>query len=386
MCKWASHYAGCLIVLAIGLSMSHPASARAYDLYRADYFKGAFCSVIGGACAADNDFDSSFFQNPASLTAKGGNWDYDYDFIKDNNTEPGTDTANVNSQVTFMLAAAYSTEKYGLGISLTRVNHRVDAHAAFYDDAAGAPIVFDTATRASNYQINAPFSYHFSRRLNLGATLNLNFFQQKTEITNSSTASYRSSSAFPVGLGFTLGAIYSLNERLNLGTWIRSPITYYYDQSIQASSSFTRFSYQEDMALNEPLVWAIGAAWTPWGNGTVFYYDLNVVGTTADGNELGYDSFATAAGSDRLVSKGRKIVIDPRIGARIVLPRYPTATLSLGAYYENSRWAGSDGFTHATGGFAYKFPNFKFLMFDGVEIMAGLDVAKNYKTFFFTYR
>ena len=87
-------------------------SARYYDLYRADYTKGSYCSAIGGACASDIDFDNSFFQNSASLTAGGADFDYDYDYIEGNNLEPGMKGANSVSETSFMFAIAYSKRNW----------------------------------------------------------------------------------------------------------------------------------------------------------------------------------------------------------------------------------------------------------------------------------
>ena len=375
-----------LTKVLLGLFVSQNASARYYDLYRADYVKGPFCSVIAGACATDLDFDSSFFQNPASLTASGSNWDYDYDLIKGNNLEPGTKPGNDVSASTFMGAVAFSGEKYGVGISLLKQTTKVSAIGILSDDAAGGTAQFKTNTTADIYQINVPFSYRVNSDLNIGISLNAIFLSADTNVSGSQGSATYTAGQFGPSLGFALGAIYRLSPEFVIGGWFKNPMTFYTRQDITANSSFTKFSYSEDLALHYPWLSAVGIGWTPWQDKNGVFFDLNYVGRTFDGYLLSYDNFAAAEANNRLTRKGRFGVIDPRLGARLPWYKGSTGTVSLGTYYEHSRWDSVDGLMHYTGGLAYLFPNFKFLMFDGVEIMLGADIAKNYQTIFFTYR
>ena len=323
--------------------------------------KGAFCSVIAGACAADLDFDSAFFQNPASLTAAGGNWDYDYDYIKDRNVEPGVNSNN-SRQTTSMLAVAYSTDQWGLGFSLTRVSRRIVASANF-TDASGNVSNFDSITHASDYQFNLPFSYRINSRLNIGVTLLATTYSAETDVSGVTSSSFTNHSGLPFGFGLALGAIYSLNKDAHVGSWFRTRLTDTYDASISVVNGGSTYSYNESADLNQPFLWAVGGSWAPWSTKATFLFDLNLIGTTPGGYEITYQSFSSDNGDadPTLTAKGRRLVVDPRFGMRLPVPHLEDATLSLGTYYESSRWQGTKGFLHATGGFAYKFPKFKFL-------------------------
>gem|GEM_PF-1711357 len=365
-----------------------PCWARYYDLYRADYIKGAFCSVIGGACASDIDFDNSFFQNPASLTAGGGDWDYDYDSIAGTNLEPGMKAGNDVSDSTFMAGVAYATKKIGIGFSFLRRRTHVSAIGTFSDDVAGGQVQFQTSTNSTLYQLNMPVSAKFNKSLDVGVTLSALFSSIQTEVSGASSSAANSPQQPGATFGLTAGAIYRLDQQHIIGAWLRSPLTYYLNQNLVTQSAFTRFNYSESMALHQPLLVALGGGWTPWKNKKMgAFMDLNIVGTTQDGYLLTYDNFASAEESSRLVHKGRWVVVDPRLGLR--LPLFggdSNQTLSLGSYYESSRWQGIPGLFHATAGFAWKFPRFQFLIFDGVELMVGGDYAQGYSSFFFTYR
>ncbi len=375
-----------LIQVLLGILISQNALARYYDLYRADYVKGPFCSVIGGACAADIDFDNSFFQNPASLTAGGSNWDYDYDLIQNNNLEPGSKPGNDVNASTFMGALAFSGQKYGLGLAFLKQSTKVSALGTFSDDAAGGIALFQTTTTASIYQFNIPFSYRVSSDFNIGISLNAIFLTDDTSVTGGGGSASNSADQIGPSLGLSIGGIYRLSPKFITGGWLRNPMTFYSKQTIATNSPFTKFSYSEDVALHYPWLWAIGIGWTPWQDKNGIYFDLNYVGTTTDGYLLTYDNFAAAEATSRLTRKGKYAVFDPRLGIRLPWYKGSNATISLGSYYEHSRWEGIDGFMHYTAGFAYRFPNFKFLMFDGAEIMLGGDFAKDYTTVFLTYR
>lgn len=363
-----------------------PASARFYDMYRADYIKGTFCAVIGGACAADIDFDNSFFQNPASLTAGGSDWDYDYDAIKGDNLEPGMKGQNDVQDSTFMGAIAYSGTNWGVGFSFLKRTTTVSALGTFSDDAAGASAEFRTNTTATLFQFNLPISYKVTNNYHLGMTFTAIY--QSIGLYISGQGATDSNTPLQPGpaLGISLGGIFRISPDFITGGWLRTPMTYYTQQAISTQSTFTRFDYAEDIALHYPTLLSIGVGWTPWQNKNGLYFDLNFVGATNDGFLLTYDNFAAAGASNRLLRKGSNTVIDPRLGARFPWWAQSNGTISLGTYYENSRWENQPDIWHATGGISYRFPDFKFLVFDGVELMIGADIAKNYGLFFFTYR
>ena len=223
---------------------------RYYDLYRADYVKGAFCSVIGGACAADTDFDNSFFQNPASLTAGGSNWDYDYDMLQGSNLEPGMKAGNDVSDSTFMFGAAYSGKKLGVGLSFLKHNTSVGALGTFSDDAAGGSAQFRTNTEADLYQFNVPISIKLSPKYDFGVTLTAIY--QKIDIKVSGQNGTAANTAQQPGptLGIATGGIYRINSSFITGGWLRLPMTYYTKQNITTQSTFTKFNYTEDLALH----------------------------------------------------------------------------------------------------------------------------------------
>lgn len=362
-------------------------SARYYDLYRADYTKGSYCSAIGGACASDIDFDNSFFQNPASLTAGGADFDYDYDYIEGNNLEPGMKGANSVSETSFMFAIAYSKRNWGIGLSVSEQRDEVDATTSLIDDQ-GATQLLRTISTANTWVINIPLSYRITRQFHFGAALVTMFQHQEVKPEGTDTFSSTAAAQSGPSFGASLGSIYEFSPFSRFGIWARTPITYYLTQDISTAAFGSKIDYHEDIGLNLPLLCAAGYSFNPWEDKAVFMFDLNYVGVTRDGNLLSFDTFSSEtsqAGNRKVIAKGRKPVVEPRMGLRTPWWHGSNGTLMLGSYYENSRWENYRGRPHLTGGLAYKLP-FHVPLLDEVELMAGFDVAKDYQQIFLTYR
>ncbi len=371
-----------LLIFILLIVVGSIARARVYDIYRADYTKGPFCSTIAGACASDIDFDSSFFQNPASLEAGRENWDYDYDFNKKNSLEPGMQRDNTVSESTFMAGFIWAGEKWGAGLAFSIQNDYVRSKASLMDDQ-GRSQAIDISDHASTYILTVPVAYRYSNKLSLGGSASFLFQDHRMDVVGIN-ASSKPFSDLPIP-SFSLGAIYKYSENLRLGSWFRSTSSYGYSMNMDFESFGNQLSYKEDVELVFPWMWALGASYMPFQDERTLFMDVDIIGATSDSYLMGYDTFTNLVNDKNLVKKGRNVVAEPRVGWRSAFGRDSKATYSLGLYYENSRWEGEEGRLHYTGGVSYKWPT-QFFIFDGVELMVGIDTARDFYQFFLTYR
>lgn len=371
-----------LLIFIFIAASSSLAQARVYDIYRADYTKGPFCSTIAGACASDVDFDSSFFQNPASLEAGRENWDYDYDFNKKNSLEPGAQKDNEAEESTFMAGFIWAGEKWGAGLSFTIQNDNVQSKASLTDDQ-GRSQAINVSAQASTYIFTAPLAYKYSNKLSFGTAVSFLYQNHNIDVAGVNSSS-KPFSNLPTP-SFTMGTIYKYSENLRLGSWFRTTSSYGYSMNLDFQSFGNQLTYKEDINLVFPWMLAIGASYMPFEDERTLFMDVDVVGATTNSYLMSYDTFTNLVNDKNLVKKGRNIVAEPRLGWRSAFGRESKATYSLGLYYENSRWEGEDGRMHCTGGVSYKWP-LQFLIFDGVELMVGIDAARDFYQFFLTYR
>jgi hypothetical protein len=363
----------CLALLVSALLLPSLAQARDYDTYRADYFKGAFCSAIGGACAADNDMISGLFQNPAALATGEATWDFDGDYASRGIVEPGTVSGNngaVDSSAVGGLA--YSTGKWGMGLSFIWRHSNVDSATTIYEDSGkklGTRLYGDVYTT----QFRLPIAYHFNGGGSVGVTFVVN--HQFEELNISNPVNVLQTQPSTTQLRILVGGLLPLSPDLRLGTWFRLPSNI--ADYIAFSSPTTGFvSYKEDFSQHSPWIWALGGAYqaSPTWN---LYAENDLIGPTRQGYLFSYSVFTVDSTNTALTEKGHSIVFEPHLGARHKFNE--KLRMHMGAYFENSRWEKVAGRVHGTGGISYQVGNL-------VEVIAGADIARRFKQIFFTFR
>jgi hypothetical protein len=362
-----------LPLLALLALLSAPAQARDYDTYRADYFKGAFCSAIGGACVADNDIISGLFQNPAALATGEPTWDFDGDYSSRGLAEPGTVNGNYGAVDSSAVGgAAYSTGKFGGGFSIVWRRANVDSPTMITEDSGKR---ISTRLYGNTYltQFRIPLAYHFESGASVGITLVFN--HQHEELNLADSAQVLQTQPSTNKLRIALGGLYPASPDLRLGSWFRIPVSL--ANYVAFASPATGFiSYKEDFTQHAPWIWGVGGAYQASRSWTL-YAENDLIGPTPEGYLFSYAIFTADSSSKALIEKGRSIAFEPHIGARHQINQ--KLHLHMGGYYENARWENISGRVHATGGVSYQIGNF-------VEVIAGADVARRFTQLFFTFR
>ena len=370
---WIAYKIGVGVYLGL---LPYDAQARVYDLYRADYPKGAFCSAIAGACASDLDLENSFFQNPAALTAGPPNWNFDGDYTNNSNLEPGMKGTNDVTEAQFMGGFGWAGEKFGAGFSFSGRREQVGAQVSLIDDQ-GFSRNLPLQTSATILELHLPLAYRVDPSLSVGISLNGSFYSQSLAVNGA--PAFAGSGDGELRLGFSVGAIKTINEKVRLGSWWKSPTTSYDSVQFVTQAFSNQLTYNEDLALHFPWIWATGISFAPWEDARTFFLDLDLIGNTFAGTQLTYDTFVSAVGDKGTRFKGRSVVIEPRLGYRMPWHEQSQGTLLLGTYYETSRWEDLSGRLHLTGGVSYK-------VLSWLELMGGLDVAKDFFQLFVTFR
>ncbi len=365
------------IGLFFSLLSPREGSARVYDLYRADYTKGAFCSAIAGACAADEDVENAYFQNPAALSASQKGLSFDGDYNGSSNLEPGMKGTNEVSESQFMGGLGWSFPRWGFAISVAGRKDRVLSNVSLIDDQ-GLTKKFPLTTDSTNIQIHLPVSYQIYPDTSLGVAVSLESVSESIQGSSGTRASI-SQVGLPIRIGLRFGAILHPSKKLRLGSWLKTPISNYAVIDFAAQAFSNQLNYHEDVAYHQPWIWAWGAQWNPWSDRRAFLMDIDIVGPTSDGFLLTYDSFSTALGDSRIRAKGRSVIFEPRLGFRTPWYSGSKGTLLLGSYFEASRHEGLAGRAHVTGGISYPIGNW-------FELMAGGDIAQDFAQIFFTFR
>ncbi len=361
-------------MLFLLLFISEPAMARVYDLYRSDRrFKGAFCTAIGGACAADADIITGVFENPAALATGESNWDFDGDYSNKSHLEPGMKLSNDVSETSGVVGASFSTGKFGIGMAFARQVIDVQTDLKIYSHL-GLPKTTRVTNKATLTQFRLPLGLQVNSRLSFGIGFSVSSHHQELSLSTAPQDINEASS--PLSMSATIGALYQLLPSLRLGSWIRFPSTIYESIAFTSQSPGTSITYREDLALHYPWIWAMGTQLNLNSRNTLFF-EADTIGTTENGYLLSYDTISAALSDSSLRAKGRWIVLEPHIGYRYGLSE--KTKLHLGTYYETSRWVGLPGRLHGTGGVSY-------LAFELVDLIAGIDIANGYGQFIFTFR
>lgn len=363
-----------MILLIFLIFANSLAEARIYDLYRSDRrFKGAFCTAIGGACAADDDLVTGIFENPASLATGRADWDIDGDYATKSNLEPGMKDSVDRDERSAVLGASYSTGKFGLGGAFALQSDSVDSDLTVYDDS-GLPKRARVHTNATLLQFRVPMAFQVSDALSLGFSVSASRHAQELLLTNSGANSDNGHSAFTVGVA--LGALYSYSPRLRFGSWFRLPTTLFETLTFSATSLATTINYREELALHYPWVWAFGTQWR-LGDSTFLFGELDVIGPTRHAYLFSFDTLSSFVNDAALTPKGRDVALEPHVGLRT--PISGDTRLHVGSYYEAPRTAGVSARVHGTAGISFS-------AFHLCDVIGGIDIASRYKQFIFTFR
>ncbi|MGZ3649993.1 MAG: hypothetical protein ACXVB9_18030 [Bdellovibrionota bacterium] len=359
-------------VFLLSVLQAAPAWARDYDIYRSDYFKGAFCSAIGGACAADNDLISGLFQNPAAMATGEPVWDFDGDYVSRDIVEQGVNGNSGAVDSSAVGGIGFSNGRWGTGLAFVWRRSAVSSPTTLVEDS-GKTINTVLYGNAYSTQLRIPFGYHFESGESLGITISLNRQFQKLDLIDPTVAAQTQPSSTEVR--FMLGGLMPLSEKIRLGTWFRTGVTL--ADYIAFTSNYTGFvSYKEVFSQHAPWIWAMGAAYEASHDWTL-YAENDLIGTTPDGFLFTYTNFSASPPAGSLVAKGRSVVFEPHAGARHSFNE--KLRVHFGSYYENSRWEKITGRLHGTGGVSYQFGKL-------LEVIAGADVARRYAQLFFTFR
>ncbi len=352
--------------------------ARNYDLYRADYPKGAFCEAIGGACSADPDLENALFQNPSALTAREQEWVFDLDYNASSNLEPGMKGLNDVSDSRFMLGAGWGGGRWGLGFGISGRQSRVRSTATVVDSQSLTHTV-DFFSQSTLIEVHVPLSLRLSEDLSVGFAFWGKSFAHSNSINGGGADPGAADTLSSIGI--MLGCNQKLSSRLRIGSWLRSGLTQSQTIRLSGRALGSLQDYVEDLELHSPWILGNGVAINPWEDDRTFFFDLDLIGPTRDGYQLTYDTFVNEAlgSAGRLRGKGRSLSFEPRMGYRTPAPSLPGVSLHVGAFYEDPRWEGLSGRFHGTGGVSYK-------VLKWLEIMGGFDVSSNYSNFFLTFR
>jgi hypothetical protein len=351
--------------------------ARTYDIYRSDYPKGAFCAVIAGACASDNDQESAYFQNPASLTAGPPDFSFDGDFDQSSNIEPGMKGTNEVTESSYMGGLAVVGKKWGMGLAFDGRKDTVKSNTTISDQNDVARNVLLTSS-ASTWFFHVPFAWRVSQSTSLGITLTGMYFTENFAASTGETSHTQRLNSLP-HISLTVGGIFSSSKFFRVGTWLRTPLLDYNKLDIQFRSFGYTLDYSENLALYYPWIWATGLSVMPWQDEKTLLVDVDVVGSTDRGYLLSYDSFSAAVNDTRLKAKGNTIAFEPRLGYRSPWRRRSKGSYLFGTFLEPARTAGVDSRLHLTGGLAYNVGNF-------LEFLAGVDAAKGFFKFYLSFR
>ena len=368
-------FSGLLLVLIF--SRAVPATARSYDMYRADFEKGAFCSAIGGACASDDDLENGFFQNPAALAVHEHYWNFDGDYAASSNLEPGMKVTQEAKEARFMFGAGFSRENWGYGFSITSRKDQ-SGSALPVHDRNGNPGTTSLAMKNSLSLFNLAAGHKLTSRLFAGVGLTAMFFDQDLGLSSPAAINSGRRGAFPA-LAVTIGVIDAGSKSFRAGSWLRTSLVFHNKVRLASGSFSQPVDYRENMAVRLPWMLASGISYMPWADARTIFFDVNVIGNTPAGYQLTDDAFAGVLSDRRLRSKGRTVSLEPRLGYRTPWSAKSRVTLLTGGYYETGRWDGLPGRLHFTGGAALR-------TFTWLELMGGFDVAKNFFQLFLTFR
>ena len=357
--------------------LSGTANARTYDGYRADYPKGAFCSAMGGACAADVDPENAYFQNPASLAASELGVAFDGDYNGSANLEPGMKAKNTVSESSYMGGISYSWKSFGIGFSVDGRTDVVQSQASLLDDQGKTQVLNlkDTSTRI---ELKIPIAVHIAQKWTFGFSLTGLVYSESISLSGNSSASVAKLDK-NLSQAFSIGTIYSASNAWSFGSWFKTPLTYFENITIHTETFGNTLDYNEDIALRVPWVWSTGLRWSPGPRGRYLFFDLDLIGATQDGFLLTYDTFAGAVADRGLSRKGKTISIEPHLGFTSPWTSSSRGTYLLGSYYENGRTQGYSGRLHGTAGIAYDLKNW-------VQGLIGMDIASDFFQLLVTVR
>ncbi len=276
---------------------------------------------------------------------------------------------------TFMGGVVYNFGEWGGGFAFSGYLNSINSQVSI-SDSQNITHEIPVLTQANNFSLNVPVGKELSAGTWVGASFFSNLYTQSISVFDNSGASHNSSG---LALGFSVGAIHQINSQFSIGSWFKSPATNYLSLSVSKSQQGTTLAYSEDIALHYPWILAGGLSYKPTHSRNEFFFDLDLVGPTANGSQLTYDTFSAAINQTVIRNKGQYAIIEPRLGYRRPLFDHDRGTLHAGTYLETSRWEGLPSRLHLTGGISY-------FAREWLELLGGADVANNFFQLFLTFR
>ena len=374
----SNRFAPLLICTAFFLFFGIDAKAFTYDMYRNDYAKGAFCTAIAGACAADIDPANSYFQNPASLEMGEPGLNFDGDYKPADNIEPGMKTSNQVTENTFMGGVGYAGDQFGWAFSISGRTNNVKSNASFLNELDQ---VRTLASEDSNLTLlfNIPVAYRINSDLSVGASLNGIYYSEKITVEGAKVSATSAVNKFP-SFSLRFGSIYRLSPYFRIGGWLRTPMTFSVVQDLNYSTSTFSVNSSERVDLHYPFMSSIGLSFMPFADKRTILFDLEFVGTTLYGFERTLDTFDSASNTSVKRAKGHKMVIQPHLAWRSPWTEGSLGTYYLGTHYESSRWEGLSGRIHGVTGVSYVVKSLD------IETILAIDLASDFVSLQVSFR
>ncbi len=369
------------LILLQTLTFTTSSYSDYYDIYRADYPKGAFCAAIAGSCASDNDPENSFFQNPAAiapLSVEEGYFIFDGDFNPGGNLEPGMNTGGEISETTFMGGFGYFETTWGAGLAFQGRMASLSTNATLKSTLGEQKI--SSTTESSTLLINFPFAVKLTSSLSAGASIYITRYSETLGLEGA-TAKTSDYHKIPT-LGFSLGLLCDW-KTFRYGSWFRSANSYWVVQEFSLNRLGNNISTSEIIGLHLPWVWSNGISLLPFDDEKTILFDLDLIGMTSEGFQRTLDVFATSD-SVSFRKKGRYLTLEPHLAWRSPWWHGSKGTYYLGSYYETPRWEGLSGRLHGTAGISYKIGNVPVL--SSIETIAAVDLANDYFSLIFSFR
>lgn len=219
---------------------------------------------MAGAIVAAPQDAGTILTNPAGLSLlniEDVRFDMGFGFLNPPRKANGTDSDSDLYLIPSGAVAFKINDKLTFGMGMAGLS----GMGVDFADIAPLPGNQNVVTTKQFYKIAPGFSYQMNEKLALGAALNIDY--QSLALDNSQMHLPQNQ---VYGFGFTLGAIYKINDVLNFGA------SYISEQSMSAFEwNTTAGAYS--MTMDAPQSLAIGLAYQP-GNGLLVEADIKYIG------------------------------------------------------------------------------------------------------------
>lgn len=219
---------------------------------------------MAGAIVAAPQDAGTILTNPAGLSLlniEDVRFDMGFGFLNPPRKANGTDSDSDLYLIPSGAVAFKINDKLTFGMGMAGLS----GMGVDFADIAPLPGNQNVVTTKQFYKIAPGFSYQMNEKLALGAALNIDY--QSLALDNSQMHLPQNQ---VYGFGFTLGAIYKINDVLNFGA------SYISEQSMSEFEwNTTAGAYS--MTMDAPQSLAIGLAYQP-GNGLLVEADIKYIG------------------------------------------------------------------------------------------------------------